>query len=362
VTDLQAWVEAIQSDDTQVRFDAEQQFRQQIGDKFRQPDPHADAMLNAAVALVIDKSTPDTTRQHLANFFVSYVYSAHHIEALKQIAFDPDESICVRSEVIEWILLEDKESVEFAARLFSDEAADVRFWAAFRLVNDIPEVITHPTLIKQLDQIAAHDARVPTCFGWHVHREALCALEKTSAALMFPKSIKQGYSNWQIVTLISPAAEYSSFMYNYRTYTETRRYDDKPAPSVDFRVDPEWLREKIASTWKRAKFDQRKPKLDTYLLDWRLAIDRQPLIGGLHRDGYGVVLTSRHETPAFKFAAWYRNLFADDQPMFFYEWAGSATPLTKSMTWENLAREFDTRDDRLNQMIASKAAQTETKA
>jgi hypothetical protein len=82
-----------------------------------------------------------------------------------------------------------------------------------------------------------------------------------------------------------------------------------------------------------AAFDVRSPKPQAYLFDVQLMLDGGMLIGGLHRDGYALVLTGA-EDAAREVAAWYRSLFAPDQLLFLYEWAGTASPI-----------ELETQDD-----------------
>ena len=64
----------------------------------------------------------------------------------------------------------------------------------------------------------------------------------------------------------------------------------------------------------------RDPKPQAMILDWLAEIDGDLLMGGLHRDGYGVFITS-HRGNIETFAKWYRSIIADEHKLYLYEWA-----------------------------------------
>jgi hypothetical protein len=80
------------------------------------------------------------------------------------------------------------------------------------------------------------------------------------------------------------------------------------------------------------------------LIDFHLTLGGEMLIGGLHRDGYALVLTGVKDA-VDEFAVWYRGLFAAEQPLFLYEWADVATDLTPDITAQEIRQVLEKRDE-----------------
>lgn len=138
--------------------------------------------------------------------------------------------------------------------------------------------------------------------------------------------------------LISPAPEYQTFDWLFRKYQEGGRYEILPEPRITFRIEANWLAEKLQEKWPSVKLDIREPKPQTYLVNWLLRIGNSPLIGGLHHDQYSIVMTGNSKTIR-AFAAWFRSIIEPKQYLFLYEWAGLAVELRAGMSAEDIKDE-----------------------
>jgi hypothetical protein len=221
----------------------------------------------------------------------------------------------------------------------------MRFWSAYRLAvpwSDIQIQNIVPAL-NSLDAVAAYDHRVPQYGLWHVDREALLALEHIYWYLL--GHVKRGLSIYGLPRqyLISPAPEYSTYEWRYRNYDAESGSQFLPAPAMKLSIDPDWLATKLREQWPNVRLNIRKPRPQTYLLDWQMKIGRQTLIGGLHRDQYAVVLTG-DQNAVVRFAAWYRSIFPAEQYLFLYEWAGLAIPLKAGDTAKDIHQTIQERN------------------
>jgi hypothetical protein len=250
-------------------------------------------------------------------------------EFLRPVMFDQTEEVLVRSEAIEWIEWPNAHNPEDWLpgwiTLLGDSASDIRFWAAYRLSLYSGNLTS---ALSALDQLVAFDHSVPTYWGWHIDREAICALETAymHAWMGYPEDDADFCAYGSHPWLISPAAEYESHVRQYRQFTEGGVYETKPAPPVTLNIDPDWLTDQLRQQWPEVEINARQPRPQAYLLDWRMLVEKQILSGALHRDHYAVVLTG--STEAVKtFARWYRGIIPPEQPLFFYEWAGEGEVL-----------------------------------
>ena len=60
-----------------------------------------------------------------------------------------------------------------------------------------------------------------------------------------------------------------------------------------------------------------------YLLSWLVETEGETILGGLHRDGYALVLTGEYEA-ILRVARWYRGIIPSETLLYLYEWAGPA--------------------------------------
>lgn len=251
----------------------------------------------------------------------------------REIMHNEREDFRLRSEAIEWFP-NDANMLDTWIQFLHHENADLRFWAVFRL-SWLPWQEKQQAL-SILDKIAAYDDALPKAFGWKVSREALRPLEDIYAFSYcreeYPDDEWDDLSSCDYpVWLISPAPEYWDFQQKYRRWNDDWIYEDLPLPTFDLCINANWLRDEIGKAWTGVEFDVRQPKPETYLLDWHLKINGETLLGGLHRDHYGIVLTGRAEA-VYAFAAWYRSTVAQEQKLYLYGWADPGVELTFGTT------------------------------
>lgn len=295
------------------------------------------------LALAVDKAEHADLRASALNA-CSQLHDERTLPYLRAIIFDETDDILVRSESLEW-------SAALPIRdyiaLLSNTSADLRFWSAFRLAGMTYEADISPVL-DALDQVAAFDQAVPVGFGWHVDREALRALDILRYAPYHPRDDEahdEPYAHWWYTGtwVISPRLEYSDFLRQHRIWQDHGYYETTPLPAVDLRIEPDWLRAQLMAAWSPIQFDLPIRAKQTYTLEWCVQIDGRNLIGGLHHDGYGVVLTGADQAMR-TFVAWYAGLF-ESPSMRLYEWADYGVSLTPGMTPDDIARAIEAMKD-----------------
>ncbi len=272
-----------------------------------------------------------------AIYAVATLKDARVTEAMRQIALDTHEHPLLRGTAVEWThTFEPEHYMDDYLALLADEAADVRFWAAYRIGTSWGDM--RPAL-EAIDRVAAFDHTVPAHWHWHVDREALFALENIYWRLLTGQQPEaNGEYFYFHPYLISPTAEYMTFNWLYgREGDKLNSPAQEPAP-VMLRIEPTWLAAQLERDWPGIRFNVRQPRPQTYLLDWMVTIEGNMLIGGLHRDQYGVVLTSEKDEAIFQFAAWYRGIVAADEKLYLYEWADVDVPLKMGMTAAEVAQ------------------------
>jgi hypothetical protein len=259
-------------------------------------------------------------------------------EVFRSLMFDTSENVEVRSMAIEWYPRNEGEApIALWISLLADDLPDVRFWAAYRLSQAWTDL---SAAISALDRVAAYDHAVPQTWGWHVDREALLPLEQFYSVPYRRKKYDDpdvGNLPSYGMYLVSPAIEYWDFSQMHRRRHEDGTYETPPDHPVHLKLEADWLKTQIGLAWAEAAFNVRQPKPQTYLLDWYLQIDGQDLLGGLHRDQYGVVLSGKYEAVC-AFAAWYRSVIAPEHRLYLYEWADPGAELTPGMTGEQAAQ------------------------
>lgn len=247
------------------------------------------------------------------------------------IMFDVGNDVRLRALAMEWTPLHEG-MIDTWLAFLSDPLPDIRFWAAYRLTqtwDDIPTIA-----ITVVDHVAAFDHTLPKTWGWHVDRELLPVLERLHTRPYRLEDAgdrdEDGLPNYSF-HLVSAAPEYEDFVKQYRSYQQDWFYEARPEPAIDLRIDPDWLREQITMAWEGVTFNVRQPKPQTYMLDWHIVINGHNLLGGLHRDGYAIVLSGRDDA-AYAFAAWLRRVIAPEHRLYIYEWADVGIELTPGMT------------------------------
>ncbi len=211
--------------------------------------------------------------------------------------------------------------------------AEIRFWACFALTCIADNEITAAR--EQLDELACWDDAIPPNWGWSVGREALLPLAHAY----------HGASIAGVIWVISPRLEYSSLNRSLMIENGERGWhrDLSRVPQPTLRIDPEWLREQMVTRWPKAEFDVYQPRPRTYALNWRLRVNNMLLHGGLHVDGYTVVLYLTNDHAAYRFAAWYRGQVTDT-PLYLTRWADESTELLPGMTAWDIHTSIEERD------------------
>lgn len=287
--------------------------------------------------LVVDKAWGANLRASALNV-CSQLHDARALPHMRTIIFDEADDIHVRSEALEWSA---PLPIDDYIALLRNTSADLRFWAAFRLLAGMTYEADIAPVLDALDQVAAFDQAVPDGFGWHVGREALRALDILRYAPYHQRDDEardEPYAHgWYTGTwLISPRLEYSDFLRQHRVWQDHGHYQTSPAAPPDLQIAPDWLRTQLIAAWDGIVFDLPVRAQQTYTLEWHVQIADRSLIGGLHRDGYGVVLTGS-DPAMLAFTAWYAGLF-ESPPMRLYAWADDGVLLTPGMTRDDVAR------------------------
>lgn len=249
----------------------------------------------------------------------------NYFNRLRAIIFDETDDISARSEVLETINYPPEfDEISDYIHLLQHPLPDLRFWAAYRFSQEHRDIFE---ALPILDKAAATDHELPESWGWQVGREALRALEGVYwRTLGLPR-----HWNHPQMYLISPAAEYMTLVEQYREFQGWENpYINRPIPPVEMKIQPDWLAAQLRQQWPNIELNARDPKPQTYLLDWKLKIGGAWVIGGLHRDQYGVVLAG-NQRAIYKFAAWYRGIIGAKQLLFFYEWADPGIELKVDM-------------------------------
>lgn len=300
---------------------------------------------NCFIEIATNSAAPVFDRMDALYMLSSFKVEKAQIEhVFKTIVLDKREDFRLRSVAIDWYPGYEN-MLDTWLQILADESADVRFWAAFQLAQPWGDTIR---ALAALDRVAAYDHTLPKSYGWHVDREALSGLEHIYS-LPYRRQFEGdsdddssgfGYRMW----LVSPAIEYATLAFKYRRCDETQIYEELPLPSFNLRVDPDWLRSQIERAWSNVTFDARQPKPQTYILDWHTQIEGQDLLGGLHRDQYGLVLTGT-EYAVYTFAAWYRSIIVPEHKLYIYAWADEGIELTPEITAPQIIQAVIARDE-----------------
>ncbi len=239
--------------------------------------------------------------------------------AVAQYMTDPEEDDIQRAFITRsFAHTFDESMLPTYIAMLEDDLPDIRFWAVYGINYLASHDIS--SAFSAIDRIAAFDHNAAGL--WHVDREAFEALEKFYWKKFFPYAKR----NNVYMQIISPAPEYFTYAQDYHQKTETG-YITLPTPPVNLKVDPAWFAEQLKSLG--AELNVRQPKPQAYLLDWKVKLEGGTLIGGLHRDGYCVVM--RGDAKAMQwFAKWYRGVVTTEDKLFLYVWAEAAEEITLS--------------------------------
>lgn len=312
--------------DSKSAYDALQEWRFELI-RGNRPQELAVVLLDALQDRRQDREIRIESLYQITSWFDDLDDLTPYRAAIRHTMNNPDEDIYLRSGAIEWSSSSRLCTADWLTdyiALLDNPSADLRFWACYAILNVAWIADISPARAK-LDQLAAFDEAVPLYFGWQVGREALAPLEYIDSRAH--------------VILISPAIEYWKLSQSFREFrAHGEPFINTPLPPVTLQIDPDWLRQKIQRRYRKVTFNWRAP-LETYLLTWRIETKRHVLMGGLHRDGYGIVLTRKGRSAAnVKFAVWLRSLIESSQTLYLYDWANDGVELRQGMTLEEVQR------------------------
>lgn len=284
--------------------------------------------LQPLLALVTDRQADEDLRATALNR-CSLLHEEAVLPDMRRIIFDEQDSLRVRAEALEWTR---ELPLADYIDLLSNPASDIRFWAAYRLAY-LYFTVDISTAFDVLDRTAAFDHSLPRVWGWTVDREALMALDQIRFT-PYRKFDDDGTPFSHSMALISPRLEYWSLTEALQLQKHQGLPIQEPPLPDSARVSPEWLRRELERRWEGISFEPPRPAPNTYLLEWVIPLDGAILLGGLHRDGYGLVLSSNGPDEAmYAFALWYRSVLEVD-PLYYYGWADPGIILERGMTVE----------------------------
>ncbi|MBZ0281725.1 MAG: hypothetical protein K8L97_13385 [Anaerolineae bacterium] len=301
---------------------------------------------DALFALAADRNQTDNFRETVIHSLWNAPLTPHQIDGLLTWMFDPTESPHVRAQAIESSTYQPiLKPIEVYIALLSDPQPDARFWAAYCLSQSCDNTTA---ALTALDKVVADDHILPTTWGWHIDREAMQPLETIFYNLIRGSAVDEDgkeYFRRPGMYLISPAPEYDSILREYRHQGQNGLYSTDPLPEIRLKIDPDWLANQLRIRWPETQLNIRQPHPQAYLLDWHLQVEDKHLIGALHRDQYGVVL-SGDDGLIFAFAAWYRGLFPAEQHLYIYQWADVAIEIKLDMTAADIESASNSLDQR----------------
>jgi hypothetical protein len=205
--------------------------------------------------LASDKNQPFQTRICALQALGSMA-DPRAISALWSIVDDAAEPPELRSSALEQTAscVEDN-SIARYIRLLGDTSPDLRFWSAYCLSQACHTADISPAL-PDLDRVVASDHALPDCWGWHVDREALRPFEFIYFRALSGDSEACPANTW----IVSPAAEFETFVERHRRWSNTWEYATDLLPPVAFRIDPAWLMAQFGPPRPSAAVARRPPQ------------------------------------------------------------------------------------------------------
>jgi len=158
---------------------------------------------------------------------------------------------------------------------------------------------------------------------------------------MWVSSDENGFNcehSWDVY-LISVGPEYNRYSQHYHDRQQDGADSVERVPPITLQVSVEWLKTQLQARWSSVAFDVRHDS-QAYRLNWLIEIDGFNLIGGLHRDGYAVVITGNSEA-IYQFVQWYRRI-TPDYELYFYEWASPGIRLQSNMSLKQIREAMST--------------------
>lgn len=302
-------------------------------------DPRAIPLL---IQIAQDKTTKQSERTHTI-YNLSNYDTPETISALQNILKDQSDDPTVRAEAAEQVSYMDgtDSTLGIYIQTLQEENEEIRFWSAFGITTlnsgwwgmDIAKAL------PVLDELIANDKRILPRW-WHIGREPIYAFERQWYR-QFVNCIEDEDTLCPIITrLISPAWEYQDFKQR-TTNAEGIQLTHRLEEAITLQVNPNWLGQQMREKWLGIQFNVRRTK--AYLIDWIIPVEDRVLMGGLHRDGYGVFISGSKAADVTAFALWYRSVIAPEHTLRIYMWADSGVEIGIHMTPEEFDKIVDPR-------------------
>lgn len=285
------------------------------------------------LTILFDRSQPEQRRVDAIHDLSSHFQGDWEI--FLPILADKSESPAVRGEVADQFSFGwSGKALPTVLDALQDESVEVRFWAAFAMVNLQHRRLDLTSALDVIESVALSQyAMQGRESWWSPAREILPALENYFVRQFYPK----GLPFW----LLSPMPEYATYQQVTQPVDGERRVFVPFTWETSLRHDPAVMREQLRarfSHWKGFALNVRQPRLRCYLLDWQMGSRHTALTGALLNDGYAIVINANMSTCA-QFVTWYRTILPANTPLFAYEWADAGVEIPPGVN-AALAREI----------------------
>lgn len=172
-------------------------------------------------------------------------------------------------------------------------------WAAMDALNWMVRDVDLSPYIALIDHLAATD------FGRPAGESTIASLATRIIEWIWYQRLGQP-DDYKWDFLISPVLEYADL-------------DElTDLPQTTLAIDPVWLAEQLRIRWPGIQIGVREPSPTCLILDWLIPTQTAPMMGGLHRNGYWMLIAG---VPAddFAFTAWYRSLVSAEYTLYVYD-------------------------------------------
>lgn len=250
------------------------------------------------------------------------------LQILLDTMLDTTEGSDIRGFTARWLAhMATPSAIPVYVRLLADSDVEVRFSAAQGLASmgisiDVSEGLA------EIDRVVARDNEV-NLGQWSVASAALPALERC----WYRKLVEPDAKMWEKrLVLISPQLEYRDYQVAGERVDSTTGLGDYVLveQSTTLAIDPAILTAQLLEKWPNAKINVRHPQPESLILDWLIEGGEEPVMGGLHRNGYWLFLTGL-EAEVQEVAVWLRGIIPNEHLLRLYSlghWADFGVEIT----------------------------------
>lgn len=245
--------------------------------------------------------------------------------AAAKIILDPTEAVEVRAEAAEWLNHWDfPEWINIQRALLESPELRLRLAAAYAFMDDIYDV--DMSSVRPLwDHILATDETI------RADGVSLAGDIAPCHEVDWYEHIVTNPSIWAEPYLISPIPLYDDYQPPaWSSDDGIYRLSDQPTTLA---IDPTILSAQILEKWPNAKLNVRHPQPESLILDWLIEGGEEPVMGGLHRNGYWIFLTGL-ETEVLEVAVVLRGVIPAEYPLLLYwigHWADYGVEITPDL-------------------------------